>query len=318
MRPNSTSIVIRSDLGSLVMEYLLNPASFVMGSILPVFKTLVKSGQYPIIPKEAFLKFPEKMDRAPRAAYSRDEIFFEMGNFETKDRGLEIPLDDEERKMYANLFSAEQTISLSIAAKMLRKHEKAGSDLLLDTGTFTNVAAGKKWNLKVDADPRTDVQARIKNIRDNTGVICDTVVMSETSFQDVLDCAAFIDQCKYTKTPQLSSRDEQIALVAAYFGVSKLKIVTEVYDSGKKQNSVTISDIWTNTKVMVCKTADNAEDLREPCVGRTMLWIGDSPDIITMEMYRDDKVRSDIYRGRANMAEKIVSADLGNLITGVR
>lgn len=318
MRPNSTSVVYRSDLGAMVMEYLLNPAGFVMGSILPVFKTPIKSGQYPVIPKEAFLKFPEKMDRAPRAAYSRDEIFFEMGNFETKDRGLEIPLDDEERKMYANLFSAETTISLSLSAKMLRKHEKAGSDLLLSTDTFANAAAAKKWNLKADADPRADVQARIKNIRDNTGVICDTVVLSETSFQDVLDCAAFIEQCKYTKTPQLLPREEQIGLVAAYFGVKKLKVVTEVYDSGKKQNSVTIADIWTNTKVMVCKTADNPEDLREPCVGRTMLWVEDSPDIITIEMYREDKIRSDVYRARANMIEKIVSADLGNLITGVR
>ena len=318
MRPNSTSTVIRPDLGALLYEFLHSPKDFVMPLVLPIFPTPSQNGQYPVIPKEAFLKIPSHMARAARSAYYRDDIAFETKDYATEDRGLEIPLDDTEKRMYGNLFVAEQVIADSIASKMLRKHELAGSTLLTNTSTFDNAAAAYKWNLSADADPRADVQARINNIRDNTGTICDTVVMAETSFQDVVNCAAFIEQCKYTKAVQLLPREEQIALVAAYLGVKKLRIVTAVYDASKKPNSSTITDIWTNTKIMVCKTADNPLNLKEPCVGRTFLWEEDSPEMLVMEMYREEKIRSDVYRGRGYMMEKVVAADLGNIITGVR
>lgn len=315
MRPNSTSTVIRSDLGALLYEYFHNPDDFVMGKVLPVFRSNVQNGQYPVIPREMFIKIPENISRAARAAYYRDEGSFEMKDFATADRGVEVLLDDSERAMYGNLFSAEIPLTQRLASIMLRTHEIKGAELLTNTSTFSNDVASAAWNQKADCDPRVDVIARKRAIRDNTGIVADTVVMSKTSLDNVLESAAFIDQCKYTMTPLLLSESEQIALVAKFFGVDKLYIVNGVKDVSKKPTTLTVSDIWPSSKVLVCKTASNPNDLKEPCVGRTFLYVEDSPDIITMEQYRDDQHRSDVYRLRANMIEKLVCTDLGSLIT---
>jgi hypothetical protein len=318
MRPDSVSTIIRPDLGFVLYEYMFNPLGFQMRRALPIFKTPEKSGEYPAVKKEGFIKLPEKMARAPRTAYTRDELEFTMKDYSTEDRGLEMPLDDTERKLYRNLIDAELVITEAIGAKMLRKHEIAGTTLLTDTSSFENEAAAKKWNLKAECDPRSDIRAQKKKIRDTTGIEADSVILSKTSFEDILDCAAFLDQCKGVMVPQLMSYDEQIAMVSKYLSVNKIIVIGEVKDTSKNPRSSTISDIWPSTLVMVAKTADSPENLREACVGRTFLWEEESPDMLVMESYREEKIRSNVYRGRGYMGEKIVCAELGKLITGTR
>lgn len=318
MRPNSLSAIIRPDLGQVLYEYMFNPLGFQMRRALPIFRTPEKSAQYPAVKKEGFVKLPEKMVRAPRTAYVRDELEFEMKDYTTEDRGLEMPLDDTERKQYRNLIDAEIVITEAIGAKMLRKHEIAGTTLLTDTDSFENAAASKKWSQRIDCDPRSDVKAAAKKIRDATGIEADSVILSKTSFEDILDCAAFLDQCKGVLVPQLMSQDEQVAMVAKYLSVRKVIIIGEVKDTSKNPRSSVITDIWPSTMVMVAKTADSPENLREACVGRTFLWEEESPDMLVMESYRDEGIRSDIYRGRGYMKEKIVCAELGKLITTTR
>lgn len=318
MRPDSVSTIIRPDLGFVLYEYVFNPLGFQMRRALPIFATPEKTGEYPAIKKEGFLKLPEKMARAPRTAYARDELEFTMKDYTTEDRGLEMPLDDTEKKLYRNLIDAEIVITEAIGAKMLRKHEIAGTTLLTDTGSFETAAAHKKWDNKIECDPRFDVKAQAKKIRDTTGVEADSVILSKTSFDDILSSAAFLDQCKGILVPQLMSREEQIAMVAKYLDVSKIIVIGEVKDTSKNPRSSNVTDIWPSAMVMVAKTADNPENLREACVGRTFLWEEESPDMLVMESYREENIRSMVYRGRGYMGEKIVCAELGKLITGTR
>jgi hypothetical protein len=107
-------------------------------------------------------------------------------------------------------------------------------------------------------------------------------------------------------------------MVSKYLSVNKIIVIGEVKDTSKNPRSSTISDIWPSTLVMVAKTADSPENLREACVGRTFLWEEESPDMLVMESYREEKIRSNVYRGRGYMGEKIVCAELGKLITGTR
>lgn len=316
MRPVSSSTVIRSDLGALLYKFFNDPSVFVMSQVLPTFKTPVASGQYPIIPKEHFIKGPSNIARAARSDYYRDDAFFDVDNFATEERGVEILLDDSERNLYSHLFDAEKPIVERLSNIMLRQHEMKGAALLTNTSTFTNASASTAWSTAATCDPRADVAARKVAIRNVTGITPDTVVMSIKAFEAIVASKAFNSACQYFAAPLLSTEETQKKLVAQYLGVDKLMVVGGIKDTNKKPNANTIASIWNDAIVMVCKTADNPNDLKEPCVGRTFLFTGDSPDIITLESYREENKRSTVYRARSYLAEKIVCAELGQLITG--
>ncbi len=60
-----------------------------------------------------------------------------------------------------------------------------------------------------------------------------------------------------------------------------------------------------------CNQNAPAEEL---CVGRTCLWTADSPDAVMVEEYFEPQTRSDIYRARHHVDEKLVDADAMQLL----
>ena len=56
------------------------------------------------------------------------------------------------------------------------------------------------------------------------------------------------------------------------------------------------------------------QEIVAPAVGRTVLWTGDSPDNQTVEQYREEALRSDIFRVRHNTDEVIVDPYFGHLL----
>ena len=63
--------------------------------------------------------------------------------------------------------------------------------------------------------------------------------------------------------------------------------------------------------VAVIATTDS---LKDPAVGRTFLWVEDSPDLMVSESYREEQTRSDIIRVRQNVAEKLIDENFAHLL----
>ena len=69
-----------------------------------------------------------------------------------------------------------------------------------------------------------------------------------------------------------------------------------------------LSDIWGNRYVQVCRIAEGAEaDVIEPCIGRQMFWNdGSGGTEIIVEEYRDEARRSEMLRVRHDSCEKML------------
>ena len=72
---------------------------FIGLEVMPIFRTAIQAGAYPVIPKEALLKI-SPTDRAPRAGYQRGDWTYERGTFSTTEQGWEEPLDDVEKALF--------------------------------------------------------------------------------------------------------------------------------------------------------------------------------------------------------------------------
>jgi len=284
-----------------------------------VFEVSEQSGDYPVIPLEQILKVPDDGGRrAPRQAYGRDDFEFGTGTYSCKEYGREAPLDDVEARLYSRFFDAEIVAARRATLKLALLYEIRCKNLLFNTGTFANAAAAAAWSSAATATPLADVKNAKKAMRDAAGIEPNVIVMAKPVFDNLMVTDEINTTFRYTNPIPSLSREAKRRLAAQYFEVDEVLVASGMYDTAKKGQSASLSDIWGSNMVGLFRVADSeARDLEEPVVGRTFLWTEDSPELFTTEQYREEQTRSNVYRVRHHTDERLVYAGAGYLITGV-
>lgn len=319
--PTASTAINRPDLGLVAMEYFLDSSQggFVAQMVLPVFQTPVATGKYPVIPKEEFLKLVETR-RASRAAFARGDWRFKDAQFACEERGFEEPIDDRERKLYEGLYAGldvEQITTMIATDQMLRAYEKRVADLVINEASFTPHTAAAEWTDKDSADPRADVQAGIEAMEGATGLSPNALIMTKKIFRRVEECAAYIDHLKYTRAVLTESLPARVQLMAQYLDVDRVLLTNAIYNTSKNPDNFTTESIWPDNYAMLARLATQPRNLKEPCLGRTFLWTGNTPDMLTTEIYREEQTMSDIIRVRHDTDERFVLEACGYLLKGL-
>lgn len=317
--PSSSLATLRPDLAESFIEFDLeqNIRGFVWDQLLPVFSAAKASGNFGRIPVEQLLQ-QRDTKRAPGSGYSRGNWTFTPDTYATQEYGAEEPIDDNEAKMYSDYFNAEQISALRARNVVLTAAEQRVITALLNTGTFANGAASVVWTNSASAVPMTDVETAINAIYDASGLWPDTMGMSYKTFRVLRNCDQILDRVAASGAgDKIRPTDITVAQLAAVFDIPKIVVAGASKNSANEGQSVTFAQMWDTTKVFIGRTA-SGNDFREPCVGRTFHWAEDGSSIAgTVETYRDEPKRADIVRVRHQVAEKILYAEAGHIITGV-
>jgi hypothetical protein len=79
-----------------------------------------------------------------------------------------------------------------------------------------------------------------------------------------------------------------------------------------------VTDVWDKEYAALLKIS-SGDDLMAPGFGRTFLWTEDSPSNAIVEQYRDEGVRSDIFRVRHHVDEAYMRSydDQGNVVSDI-
>ena len=320
-RPTSATTIQRPDLGVIAYELLLKAEQkgFMGLKILPILRVPFISGDYPVIPLEALLK-DTNTSRAPRSKYPREDWEFETGTYACKENGVELPIDDVERKMYAHLKAMRvDEISVEKATDIiLRRQEKRIAAAVFNPSNITQTAAvTTEWSTAASCTPRADVMAAKRAMRLASGLIPNVMAISKTVFDNLFLSAEILNAFKYTNPVEMGGEEAQRRTLAQYFGVGEVLVGNAIKDTAKKGKPVSIADIWDDEYALLAAVSSGGEDIYEPCLGRTYLWIEDSPENIVVETYREDSKRSDIYRVRQNTDEAFVFTGAGYLLSNI-
>lgn len=313
-----TTAIVRNDLGTIAWEYAVEAADrgFIGLEMMPIFTTPKKEGEYPRITVESFLKV-QKTSRAPRGSYNRSDYTFKKDTYSCEENGFEELLDDSERTLYGDAQIDAETIAVLRALNVvLTNQEIRIIAKLLNTGSITNSAAAIPWSTYATAVPRENVLAVIELMRSGFGIRPNRMVVSEKSKNDLLLTAEIMDAFKYTNPIQIGGVDAQVNVLAQYFGIEKVLVAGAQKDSAKRGQSKSLADLWTNTMVGFYNVS-SSRDLKQPSIGRTFLWEGDSPQNVVTEQYRAESNRSDVFRVRQNTDEAYTFTGAGYILTGV-
>lgn len=316
MRPTSSAAVYRPDLGMVVMEFVEGQSMGFIGlQVMPLFPVSKQAASYPVIPKEAMLKLAETR-RASRAAYNRDDWEYERGIYATDEHGFEEPVDDVER----SLFDQEDPgISDQIAVarawiKIMRNQEKRVADMVFNATNFSAHAITHEWDDATNAVPITDINTAKLAVRAACGMLPNTLIVSYSTFENLRNCAQVVDRIKYTY-PGIDIANMSTQELARCIGVQNILVGGGVYDSAGKGIDASISDVWYNEYAMLTVVAPTvaqqpmiSRDITAPCIGRTFLWTEDSPLNPIVEVYREDRIRSDVYRVRHHVSESLIAS----------
>ncbi|MBW2187436.1 MAG: hypothetical protein JRG71_13890 [Deltaproteobacteria bacterium] len=316
-RPKNTTL--RPDLGQTAYEYSLEAgqASFIGTRILPIFGTPLKSADYPVIVMAEMLRL-QKTERAARSAYGRSDWAFDDDDYNCKENGWEEPVDDGEAEQYSNYFDAEEIATNRAMDVVLRGQEKRIADLVMDTNTFTTNAAGTKWDVSADATIKKNVDTGSEAMYDRCGLRPNVVAMTWKAFLAAINSAEIKDYFKYTHPHLVDGLEAQRAILAQYLGVGEVVVGDSQFNAANKGTSTaSLQPIWEKSKVGLYRVTNNPQNLKDPCIGRTFVWDKDGGDIVTVDQYREEQIKSEVYRAAQYSDEKLMMSGAGQIITGV-
>ncbi len=319
MRPEGSAVVYRPDLGFYVMEHIEDQTQALIGlQLMPLFNTIKQSSVFSVIPKEAMLKL-QKVDRASRSNYNRGDWTYERGLFSTSEKGWEEPIDDNERKLFSqtNPGVADEIATMRAMNFILKGQEQRISSKLWNASTFTPHAVTNEWDDHTNATPIDDVAAGKLAFRAQCGMLPTELTITYYTFVHLKLCDQIIDKLKFT-FPAIDLNKITSEQLAVIFDVPRVLVGGAMYDSADKGQPTVFTDLWNKEYASLTKSS-SSPDLLVPCIGRTFLWTEESAQNAIVESYREEQTRSDIFRVRHDVDERLLQSfdNDGNVVSNI-
>jgi len=319
--PSSSLSTLRPDLAGSVMEFdlAMDRLGFIGHQVLPVFEVGAQSGNFGVIPIEQLLQERDTA-RAPGSGYARGSFTFAPETYACFEHGAEEPVDDREQKMYREYFDAELVSTQRALDVVLRNAESRISAAVFNATTFTaqTTSIANEWDDATNAVPITNVETAVRAVWARCGIWPNALVINRTVFRNLRLCDQIQERIESSGAGSPSkASDITVEMLKAVFDLQHIFVAGGVYNSATEGQTLAIASQWSDEYAMVCKVAQS-NDIREPCLGRTMHWAEDGSTVgATVESYRDETVRSNIIRARHDVDEKLIYTESAQLLDNV-
>jgi hypothetical protein len=298
---------------------------FMAGDIFPIMDVASKSGSYGVIPVENVTDETGDGKRSPKSGYQRNESSVETANYDCVEYGFEEPLDDSNEEDLKQILDAEREVTFLNVHRLLRVKEIRAAAVAFNATTFSSQTAGvsTEWS-SASGTPYSDIQDIMLTLKQQVGGVLPMgaevcVAMSEKVYRNAVQTTEIQgkilggDGSTVDKTPS-TSRD-----ILSRDRFARILGVDRVFSSAaQKEVNGTASDIWDDEYCLIfIRNTGGLVRRMTPQLGRTFNWANDGGNPYTVEQYREESVRSDIFRARHQVQEKIVNLNAGYLLSNI-
>ena len=311
---HGTYAVPRMDLGAAFMEFDPEATGLIAEQVLPMLRVNRKAATFSKITRESLMKLAETK-RTTGTNYNRIDTESEDDTYACEEHGLEDVLGDDERSLYMNDYDAEVAAVQHIRLKILLAQEIRVRTLVLNTTTWTGAAlytdiSAAPWDAAA-SDAIGHVRAAKEKVRTGCGMPANSLIIGASTMNNLLANTAILG-----RFPGVSVLTEEMLkrAMASIFGLERLIVGGQSYDSAAEGQTFTGADIWADDYAMVARLASPNDSIKTPCIGRSFLWTEDSPQSPIVEQYREEQTRGDVFRCRHSVDEKIIDPYFGHLL----
>lgn len=318
----------RPDIQDSVMDFDLqaNNEKMIANRVFPFFEVGEAGGNYGRIKAEQLLQI-SKTTRASGGSYNRIEYEFEEAFYQTTENGLEGPVDERDKKLYADYFDAELVTAEVVRSDILINREIRVRDKTFGNSDIPTQAGTAPWSDWANSDPIKDIfDARIAiyrgdgGSREGIGLWANALVLSYELFLNLQNSAKLLDRISANGAgDKIKPTDVTEQMVAQALNIQELVVGGAGMNTAKKGLGLDVAQIWDPTKAMVAHLVpEGSRNIRQPGLGRSFHWGEDGSQINGLqESYWDETCRSEIERCRHETDERCTYAKAGQIITGL-
>lgn len=323
--PSTTLSTLRPELAAFLdFDLAADRAGYIGAMVAPIMDVALQSDNPGRIRLADLLPDldGDSTKRAAGSNYSRGKFDFEKFTYATEEHGHEETIDDRDRRRYRHLIDAEAVAVQRALTYVLGNYERRVADLLFNTTTWTGAslttAVSNEWDDFTNATPVDDVLDAVQKVYSISGLDANAMWINKTVFQNLQQC----DQIQDVLASSGAGESYKVGNVTAQKLAEVLGLQFVFVAGGSRNNAnpgqtPSPTRLWSGEYAMVGKVA-TSNDIREPCVARTFHWDEDGSSVGgTVEQYREEGVRGDVYRVRFDSDEVVMYKEAAHLLSNI-
>jgi hypothetical protein len=311
-QPASQSVHIERALSDLSVGYRQDKPS-VAERIFPRVPVEFQSDKFHVWKKEDLWR-RNVQKRAPGTKFARSGIGLTTDSYQSEQYALEYPIPDEDIKNADAVLNLGTTATNWLYDQLMleQDYQFAAQWMITGVGWGVGSLGAGKWSA-ANSTPTTDVQAAVRTVRRGIGAsmnhkivaVCGTIVE-----QRLLSNSEIVNKLVYT---QVGTIDAIRGALANILGLDELIVADREYNTAAEGRAASYSPVFDDDILIVARPNSPGPDT--PAAGYSFAWDEDGKGDMYIESYRDETIKSDIYRGICYYDLKQVAASLGVLFT---
>jgi hypothetical protein len=318
--PTGSDLHIDALLSELSIGYMNEPDAYAADKVFPIVKTDKQSDKYAIYDKEDWFRDEAKV-RAPLGiSQGGGWAMATPGTFFCDEYAYHSDIADEDIDNADEVFNMEDDATAFCVEKLKLSRERRFATKYFGTGIWTTEWQGQTAAPSTDefltwdtasSTPISDIEDAKTTVKILTGLMPNTLLLSERVFQTLSNHADVIDRYKYTQAGIMTEE-----LLAKVFKVGKIVVAKAVYASGVEEDETMAYALGQYDALLVY--AAPRPTRRHPSGGYTFRWRrpierGVSGDRLesTIRKFYMQKERGTRIEGSVYEDIKLVAADCG-------
>ena len=287
---------------------------FIGMQLFPVVDVRKQSDKYYTITKNSWLRTPSSTLRGPKQSPVRVEFDVSSDSYFADNYAL---ASENAHEVLAN---ADDPIQLRarttrfLVDMLMRDQEVRVANQvtsITNIGSGVSLTGANKWSNYLSSDPVADVTTGHAFIRQNTGLLANTMLMDFDTYQTVRRHPILLDMYKYTQGGLVNDAE-----LKSVFKVDKILVSNAIRNAARENATASLVNIWGNN-CLLCHVAPIATGLRTATFGLAFRWLNpELPAPWGVRVYNDPDPgkKTEILEAGYYQDEKIVAAQLAYLV----
>ncbi len=278
---------------------------YVANYLFPIVEVNKSKGRIPVFGKSAFLE--RSTERAMGSRSNRiPTTEFELIEFETQERDVEMAIDYLEEEQANDFYKYEHYTTQQLCDILELNRELEAAKIATNPANYptqNRIILDQSSALNYGGSANDIIKEAISRIRNSIGVRPNTMLISYSTYNAILEDINLNDKLKYSGITTLNTK-----ILVDFFEIPTVKVASSVFSP----EGVTFENIWGNTMILAYVDDSEPSNRNEfnPSFGYTLRRRG-MPEIDT---YYENGGKIKVIRNTDNYCIKITSPQAACLV----
>jgi len=280
-------------------------------AIAPVAEARVAFGQYRKIDIAQLLQ-PRKAERNGDSSFKRIDLDFTKAEFLTKDRGLEMRIDNLDAAIYAEMIDSDMIAAALTRHGVLEAHELR---VIAVVNALSATASTSRFDDSA-ANITDEFRAYKEAFRAQCGFYPNAMCLDQSMVDALMENSSVLD--KFVGSSSRAAKEITLTGLAAALGIDEIIPSNGVKNIAAAPLAKSISTTWDVDKALLFRKSTASPAMAAQFM-RTIHWSGAGSRIgCSFEEYEDPRTDGRIMRARMMTTEDVIHSDAALVIGNIK